>query len=78
MAGHTPWSQIKHKRGSEKPGPSPDYQMLLRGEITSEEYVKRLKARVDERHAQDRLYRRRSRLLRRLTRLSQSLPGGYR
>lgn len=65
-------------RGSEKPGPSDDYRALLRGEIESAEYVRRLKARVDERHAQDRIYRRRSRLLRKLTRLSQRLPGGYR
>jgi len=77
VTGHTPWSQIKHKRGTEKLGPSEDYQALLRGEISPEEYVRRLKARVDERHAQDRIYRRRSRLLRRLTRLSQALPGGY-
>lgn len=36
-----------------KPGPSEDYKALLRGEITSEEYVERLKADVDERLAQD-------------------------
>ena len=36
-------------RGSEKPGPSEDYKALLRGEITSEEYVRRLKATVDRR-----------------------------
>ena len=36
-------------RGSEKPGPSEDYKKLLRGEITSEEYVRRLKATVDSR-----------------------------
>lgn len=54
MTGHTPWSQIKHKRGSRKPGPSPDYIMLLRGEISSEEYVRRLKAVVDARLKADR------------------------
>jgi hypothetical protein len=58
MSGHTPWSQIKHKRGSMKPGPSEDYKALLRGEITPEEYVERLKARVDERFEQERRYKR--------------------
>jgi hypothetical protein len=37
--------------GSLKPGPSEDYKALLRGEITSEEYVRRLKADVDRRLA---------------------------
>jgi hypothetical protein len=36
-------------RGAMKPGPSEDYLALLRGDITSEEYVRRLKATVDER-----------------------------
>lgn len=38
-------------RGSMKPGPSEDYKALLRGEISSAEYVKRMKANVDARHA---------------------------
>ena len=36
-------------RGSEKSGPSEDYKALLRGDITVEEYVRRLKATVDKR-----------------------------
>ena len=45
-------------RGIEKVGPSKDYRALLRGEIASAEYVERLKARVDERFAQERRFRR--------------------
>lgn len=40
-------------RAAMKPGPSEDYRALLRGEITSEEYVRRLKADVDARLALD-------------------------
>jgi len=36
-------------KGSMSVGPSEDYKMLLRGEISSEEYVKRLKETVDKR-----------------------------
>lgn len=32
-----------------KPGPSPAYRDLLRGKISADEYVKRMKREVDER-----------------------------
>jgi hypothetical protein len=32
-----------------KPGPSPAYRDLLKGKITPDEYVKRIKREVDER-----------------------------
>jgi hypothetical protein len=32
-----------------KPGPSPEYRDLLRGRITVEEYITKLKRQVDER-----------------------------
>ena len=38
-------------RGVWKLGPSEDYRALLRGEISADEYVRRLKADVDRRRA---------------------------
>lgn len=38
-------------RGSQSVGPSEDYKALLRGEISSAEYVRRMKANVDARVA---------------------------
>lgn len=32
-----------------KPGPSPEYRDLLKGRITPEEYVRKLKERVNDR-----------------------------
>jgi hypothetical protein len=44
-----PLSQRRLSRGSMKAGPSEDYKALLRGEITPEEYVRRMMADVDAR-----------------------------
>ena len=49
----------RNSTGTRRVGPSDDYLALLRGEIAADEYVRRLKARVDERHGQEKKYRRR-------------------
>lgn len=61
MSGQEARSAATPSRGSMKPGPSDDYLALLRGEITSEEYVRRLKARVDYALGAERRVRRISR-----------------